>query len=269
MSLNKFQISALGGLAALFTFTPLKVMATSLYRLPYPDGMSYTVASGNFGDSVGHEDSTGYNTFAWDFDMSVGTPVVAAQAGTVIRADFSSQTEGCIGNPSYCDQFNNIVVIDHGNGESSLYLHLQFDSGLVNVGDTVAQGQQIGLSGNTGMSSGPHLHFGVMTTPLPGRRYGESIPSSFADPDVLRQNPNGIPVAGRTYTSSNALNNPIEQPPSESPKEPIPIDELPITQPDTRVVRPVPEHSSITPGLLAVSVLGLHSLRKARKKVPQ
>ena len=51
------------------------------------------------------------------------------------------------------------IVIDHGNGYQTLYAHL--NSIYVNVGDNVAQGQQIGEMGNTGNATGPHLHFEI------------------------------------------------------------------------------------------------------------
>ena len=70
----------------------------------------------------------------------------AAQAGRVV---FSGVQSG----------YGNIVVVRHGDGSETAYAHLSaFD---VRVGDTVAQGQQLGRVGNTGRSFGPHLHFEV------------------------------------------------------------------------------------------------------------
>lgn len=82
-----------------------------------------------------------------DIGVGEGTPVGAAGAGTVTQA-------GWYGG------YGNAIIIDHGNGLETLYGHLS--EVLVNVGDLVTQLQTIGLSGNTGNSTGPHLHFSVI-----------------------------------------------------------------------------------------------------------
>ncbi len=81
-----------------------------------------------------------------DIAVSNGTPVVAAAAGTVIVA-------GWMGG------YGNLVVVDHGGGVSTAYGHNT--SVAVGVGQQVAQGQLIAYSGNTGHSTGPHVHFEV------------------------------------------------------------------------------------------------------------
>jgi len=81
-----------------------------------------------------------------DIAVPVGTPVLAAQRGTVDRARF--------------DRLNgNYVVLDHGHGVRTSYCHL--DEALVEEGSDVVPGQRIGSSGNTGRSTGPHLHWTV------------------------------------------------------------------------------------------------------------
>ena len=87
-----------------------------------------------------------------DLAVGVGTPVVAAAAGTVIVA-------GWLGG------YGNLVVVDHGNGVSTAYGHNT--SVTVGVGQSVAQGQLISYSGNTGHSTGPHLHFEVRINGAP------------------------------------------------------------------------------------------------------
>ena len=82
--------------------------------------------------------------------------VHAAKAGTVIVSQYSSS-------------YGNYVVISHGSGNTTLYAHMSSRS--VSVGQTVAQGDVIGITGSTGISSGPHLHFeitenGVRVNPL-------------------------------------------------------------------------------------------------------
>jgi len=93
-----------------------------------------------------------------DFGVPTGTPVKAAKAGTVIYA--GSETG-----------YGNYTCIDHGGGFSTCYAHQSVIQ--VSVGQHVAQGQVIGLSGSTGYSTGPHLHFEtrINGTPENPRRY--------------------------------------------------------------------------------------------------
>ncbi|MFJ5827686.1 M23 family metallopeptidase [Streptomyces sp. NPDC093089] len=101
-----------------------------------------------------------------DFAVPVGTPVKAAGAGTVVKAGPNGGGDG----PAY----GNAIVVKHANGKYSQYAHLSKIK--VNVGQKVAAGQQIALSGNTGNSSGPHLHFEIRTTP----NYGSALnPAAF------------------------------------------------------------------------------------------
>jgi murein DD-endopeptidase MepM/ murein hydrolase activator NlpD len=81
-----------------------------------------------------------------DIAAPSGTPIWAAAAGTVIYA-------GWLGG------YGNLVVVDHGNGLATAYAHAS--ALLVGVGQSVAQGETIALVGNTGHSTGPHLHFEV------------------------------------------------------------------------------------------------------------
>ncbi|MFJ5832525.1 peptidoglycan DD-metalloendopeptidase family protein [Streptomyces sp. NPDC093089] len=99
--------------------------------------------------------SSGYHTGV-DFIASSGTTVRAVGAGTVVSAGWS----GAYGNE---------VVIQHADGNYSQYAHLSSLS--VSSGQTVTGGQQIGLSGSTGNSTGPHLHFEIRTSP----NYGSDI----------------------------------------------------------------------------------------------
>lgn len=100
----------------------------------------------------------GVPSFHTGIDIAVpeGTPVRAAAAGTVT---FAGWHEG----------FGVLVVIDHGNGYESFYAHLS--KLLVGAGQSVSAGDVIALSGNTGLSTGPHLHFEVryLGTPVDPR----------------------------------------------------------------------------------------------------
>ncbi|MER5963711.1 M23 family metallopeptidase [Streptomyces sp. NPDC002057] len=101
-----------------------------------------------------------------DFAVPVGTPVKAAGAGTVVKAGPNGGGDG----PAY----GNAIVVKHANGTYSQYAHLSKIK--AKVGQKVMAGQQIALSGNTGNSSGPHLHFEIRTTP----NYGSAVnPAAF------------------------------------------------------------------------------------------
>jgi len=93
-----------------------------------------------------------------DIGAPEGTPVIATREGDVIKVGWS-------------DIYGNVIIVDHRGGMESLYGHL---SGLsVRVGYPVVAGAQIGSCGNTGRSSGPHLHFEI-------RKNGTSVdPASY------------------------------------------------------------------------------------------
>ena len=82
-----------------------------------------------------------------DIGTPMGTPVLAAKSGTVTWASWNGG-------------YGNCVIISHGNGNSTLYGHLSGYN--VTTDQQVKQGQVIGYSGNTGNSTGPHLHFGII-----------------------------------------------------------------------------------------------------------
>ncbi len=208
--------------------------STSQYKLPYPAGKTYELTNGNCGDpKSGHCTGT-VSTYAFDFGMPKGNDVVATRAGTVrsLYAGSSIRLDACNYKPvpSNWYQYTNYVVIDHGDGNSSLYAHLAPNSVVVKFGDKVLQGQKIGQSGETGFTCGPHLHYAVEKTPS-GSNYGnssggywtQSQRSSFADPDVLRQNSNGIPTGGKSYKSDNGNNN-----------APTPTPDIPFQQPNVK-----------------------------------
>jgi murein DD-endopeptidase MepM/ murein hydrolase activator NlpD len=90
-----------------------------------------------------------------DFRASIGTPVKAALIGTVIGISNTDLVPGCY-------SYGQWIMIKHPNGLSTLYAHLSVES--VQVGQAVTTGQIIGYSGNTGYTTGPHLHFGVYAT---------------------------------------------------------------------------------------------------------
>jgi len=91
-----------------------------------------------------------------DFGVPEGTPVMAAADGVVTRAELDTET-AVHSNRGY--GYN--VRVLHPDGSTSIYGHFQKDSFLVATGDNVKMGTILGRSGNTGFSTGPHLHFEV------------------------------------------------------------------------------------------------------------
>ncbi|MGW3914556.1 M23 family metallopeptidase [Streptomyces sp. NPDC005070] len=124
--------------------------SSSGYTLPVDSssiGTGYKVAGSMW--------SSGYHTGV-DFVVPTGTTLKSIAAGTVVSAGWG----GAYGNQ---------VVIQHADGKYSQYAHMSSLS--VSAGQTVTEGQQIGLSGATGNVTGPHLHFEIRTTP----DYGSDI----------------------------------------------------------------------------------------------
>lgn len=153
--------------------------------LPFAAGENVTISQGYHGFFSHY----GASRYAVDFPVPIGTKVVAARSGVVWRAKEDSNT-GC--GMESCAPDANFVIIDHGDGTTAAYYHLQQEGVLVNVGDVVCKGQVIALSGNTGWSDGPHLH--LETDDL----YGESLPMVFEEMPEPE-----FPLAGETYTSKN------------------------------------------------------------------
>jgi murein DD-endopeptidase MepM/ murein hydrolase activator NlpD len=123
--------------------------AASPYRLPFLAGRSYLLFQGYCppDPSWGH-----YGWLAYDFDLAIGDPVVASRAGTV-----SFVEQRWPDSDRVCGHENSVYVL-HGDGTVMAYVHLRQGGARVRVGDEVEAGQAIGWSGDSGCSSGPHLH---------------------------------------------------------------------------------------------------------------
>ena len=141
-----------------------------IYMLPYERGKSYLILQG-YNSSFSH---IGLEQYAVDFKMDVGTPVHAAREGVVAKIEESGD-KGCWDNG--CGADANYIVILHDDGTTGEYYHLQKNGVLVEIGDHVDAGQKIGLSGNTGHTTGPHLHFAVYRAVQWGNT--QSIPVRF------------------------------------------------------------------------------------------
>ncbi|MGI9526004.1 MAG: M23 family metallopeptidase [Weeksellaceae bacterium] len=122
------------------------------YDLPYSPSSQHKVSQG-YNGSFSHQ-----NRYALDFEMPIGTKILAARDGTVIRA-VNQFNYGCA-HPD-CAKYNNYILIYHSDGTFGNYSHLSYNGVMVREGQNVLRGQLMGYSGNTGFSSGPHLHFEV------------------------------------------------------------------------------------------------------------
>jgi murein DD-endopeptidase MepM/ murein hydrolase activator NlpD len=130
--------------------------AQAVYRLPFENGKRYTVTQAPGGPLVTH--TTAAQRDAVDIAMPLGERVVAARAGVVIE-NVRPYDAGRM-EPYFYDKAN-IVRIMHDDGTWADYAHLTKYSANVVVGQRIEAGVEIGLSGSSGYSSGPHLHFVV------------------------------------------------------------------------------------------------------------
>ncbi|AYF89422.1 MULTISPECIES: peptidoglycan DD-metalloendopeptidase family protein [unclassified Pseudomonas] len=141
-----------------------------VYRYPLPwQGGPFRLTQGANGR---YSHFTPKGRYALDIAMPEGTPIVAARPGVVVKIENDQSGRG--NNPS-----GNFVRILHDDGTMGVYLHLMRGSVQVREGQQVSIGERIARSGNTGNSTGPHLHFVIQ------RNLGlalESIPFDFAQP---------------------------------------------------------------------------------------
>lgn len=144
--------------------------AAQAYRYPLPwVGGPFRLSQGPNG-KYSHFGVKG--RYAMDIAMPEGTPIIAARGGVVVKIENDQTGKGA--NPS-----GNFVRILHNDGTMGVYLHLMRGSVSVREGERVVVGSALARSGNTGNSTGPHLHFVVQ------RNVGgslESIPYEFARP---------------------------------------------------------------------------------------
>jgi murein DD-endopeptidase MepM/ murein hydrolase activator NlpD len=123
------------------------------YYPPFPLGEQFMISQG-FDNEQTHNKPP--NQYAVDIVMPIGTPILAARAGKVI--DMEDDFHGAGQSDRYLARSNQVRVL-HSDGTMAVYAHLQPNSLRVRPGAKVSRGQWIASSGNTGFSSGPHLHF--------------------------------------------------------------------------------------------------------------
>jgi len=124
----------------------------AVYLLPWAHGTKQRLGQGYFGRT------THQGLYALDFELGEGTPVYAARDGVVIKVKQDSDRGGLMSADA---QDGNLIEILHDDASWAIYAHLQYHGSEVQVGQHVRAGERIGLSGATGLASGPHLHFAV------------------------------------------------------------------------------------------------------------
>ena len=125
------------------------VSGNGMFTHPCP---GYSRISSTFGYRNAPLAGASTNHKGVDFAASTGTPIYAAAAGTVTSAGYSGKA-------------GNLIIINHGNGLLTYYMHC--NTIFVSAGQKVSKGQNIGQVGTTGNSTGPHLHFQVMNNGTP------------------------------------------------------------------------------------------------------
>lgn len=143
------------------------------YRAPFASAGRYRITQA-WPEAITH--ATPDSRHAIDLAMPIGTDVHAARAGVVVDVESNQFRSGLTADVTEA----NLVRVLHDDGTFAIYAHLNRSTVRVRAGDRVERGEYIADSGNTGFSSGPHLHFAVMRNA--GFRL-ESVPVDFAGPD--------------------------------------------------------------------------------------
>ncbi|WP_340202688.1 M23 family metallopeptidase [Ascidiimonas sp. W6] len=128
--------------------------STYSYSLPYSKDKPYKVVQG-FNGKFTHNSIK--SKYAIDFNLAVGDTIYAAREGIIVRIRDKFKVHG---GRDFIDKANLITIL-HEDGTLAAYVHLDYQGVLVKPGDFVHRGQPIGISGLTGFTRGPHLHFVV------------------------------------------------------------------------------------------------------------
>ena len=159
------------------------------YRVPFATATDYRVTQA-YPDIVTHQTKESY--YAIDIAMPVGTNIFAARGGIVFDVASDNYAGGT--DREAHGQLANVVQILHDDGTFAIYAHLNWNSIRVRPGQRVARGEYIADSGNTGFSSGPHLHFAVLVNT--GLEL-ESLPVVFEGPNSSSV----VPASGTSLTA--------------------------------------------------------------------
>jgi hypothetical protein len=161
-------------------------VARPLVQAPLAAGTEAPISQCNFG----YFSHSGDSAYAVDISVPTGTELLAVRSGTVVAFREDSET-GC-GDVSCADQAN-WILIAHDDGTHAAFYHLDTGGVLVDLGERVCAGQVVALSGNTGFSTGPHLHLEVRDIVALASQYG------FEELEPIT---GGAPVTGVTLAGS-------------------------------------------------------------------
>lgn len=173
--------------------------AASPSVLPFGVGQRFRVSRtfGHYYTPDGNIQAGGVQLYAIDVPMPIGTPVHAMRGGIVVAIEegFADDDHGRV--------HENFVMVRHADRTVGRYIHLTRNGALVEVGAAVTQGERVGLSGNSGESTAPHLHVDVQSCGPnlpPGFNNlpcGQTIPLSFRNTE---RHSCGL-EPGRSYTA--------------------------------------------------------------------
>jgi murein DD-endopeptidase MepM/ murein hydrolase activator NlpD len=156
------------------------------YLFPFEHGSKQMVGQGYLGSA------THQGLYALDFNMAEGTTICAARDGVVAELKDDSDMGGS--SPAFA-RLGNYIDVLHEDGTWAVYAHLKNRGALVREGDRVRAGDPIGLSGQTGQASGPHLHFSVQ------KPRWEGDPETFSTPFAVDASRQVYPEEGHYYYS--------------------------------------------------------------------
>ncbi|MGH1384430.1 M23 family metallopeptidase [Kordia sp.] len=134
---------------------PATVNHNNSYRYLLPYKKKRKLIQGNYGN-FSHDHIASFH--AYDFGTKIGDTIYAAREGKVVMIKENSKKHGR--SRKFVND-GNYVIIQHDDGTTASYFHLDFNGALVEKGDIVQRGQKIGISGMTGFTTTPHLHFVV------------------------------------------------------------------------------------------------------------
>ena len=151
------------------------------YVLPFPAGQSFLLLQGN----CGKHSHVGNDAFSYDFRMPIGTYVIAMRDGKVVNLKEENR------NGTNTNDSLNFIIILHDDSTASRYLHLTQNGALVEKGQYVYAGDTIAISGDSGLSTEPHLHVDV--TGYCTKAPCQTIPFTFKNAR------DKVPIQGRIY----------------------------------------------------------------------
>lgn len=148
------------------------------FALPFPRNKPYKINQG-YNGTLSHS-SDDFNRYAIDFDLKTNDTICSADRGYVVGVIKDYEKGGGI---EYKNKVNRITIYHPQSGYFTTYLHLVYNGNFVQVGDFVEKEQPIGLSGNTGYTTGDHLHFAAL---IPDSGGLKSVPISFGNKYVIQ-----------------------------------------------------------------------------------